>query len=164
MPTQLTGLRPSPYFPVAYTEMIPLGEGSYLVGIFYNTTSPKTTNAASTINIVDKDWNATEIGCSDPARKSTGLTITREGRDALMLVSEAATPGGDGNTAQPFLYRFPDVLPAPLPVVDADARRQANAATRMAAAAQKGVDELKAAGDAVKALAADLVAAAGRHD
>jgi hypothetical protein len=143
MPTQLTGIRPSPYFPVAYTEMIALGEGAYLLGIFYNTTSSKTTNATSTINIVDKDWHVVEIGCSDPARKSTGLTITREGRDALMLVSEAATPGGDGNTAQPYLYRFPDALPAPLPVVDQPARQQALAATSIAKAAGEAVNTLR---------------------
>jgi hypothetical protein len=134
MPTQLTGVRPAPYFPVAYTEMIPLGEGAYLLGIFYNTAAPKTTNAASTINIVDKDWHAVEIGCSDPAKKSTGLTIAREGRDALMLVSEAATPGGDGNTAQPYLYRFSDTLPPPLPVIDQLARDRSGAAIKLARA------------------------------
>lgn len=128
MPTQLTGLRPPPYFPTSLTPLIDLGGGSYLLGILYGTAQPNVVNAVGVCCIVDKDWHATEIGASDPTRKDAGVAIAQEGRDALLIVSEASVPGGGGNTTGTFVYRFPDALPEPLG--DPLARARASAALR----------------------------------
>jgi len=116
---------------------------------------------------------ATLIGRDDLAAKTSGADVlllpgTAPDRQTVELwVTEASTPGGPGSSNVVHVYTFENAVPGrtPLQAVDGAARQQANAATKMAAAALKGVDEAKASGtDAVKALAADLVAAASEHD
>ena len=131
MPIQITGLRAAPYYTISLTMPIELGGGSYLLGILYGTVSGSGVNSIAVCGIWGKDGAFVEIGQSDQSRKAASVTVWREGKDAHMTACQEAQPKSGGNTSIPFLYVFPDTLPAPLPVVDLDARRQATAATNM---------------------------------
>lgn len=71
---------------------------------------------------------------------SVALAILPTG-DLLVTVGEAS-PGGGGATTQPAVYLKTDIFPAVPGCVDYPARWQANAATKMAAAAGQGVAAL----------------------
>jgi len=132
MPTQITGLRPAPFFPTSLTPPTPLGGGSFLLGVLYSTVSGSGQNPVGVCCILDKDLHLTEVGASDPTRKDAGLTVWQDGTTARMIVSEASVPDGAGSSAAMYAYEFPNTLLPPLPVVDQAARTQAMAATNMA--------------------------------
>lgn len=115
------------------------------------------------VYLAEQDWaNPVLIGRDDlSAKTSAGFARLRPGitpatQTVELVVTEAGAPGGPGNSNVVHVYTFEDAVPgrAPLAAIDQPARQQALAATSIA----------KAAIDAVRALAADLVAAAGKHD
>lgn len=164
MPTQITGLRPAPYFPTTIATPTPLGNGSCLLGILYSTVSGSGVNPVGVACVLDTASRLTEIGQSDPTRKDAGITVWRDGTTTLMLISEASQPDGAGNTSTLFLYTFPDTLPPvppPSPCKDQDARNQAIAATNMAHAAQQTAD---GAVSSIKGLAAAVGEAVEGYD
>ncbi len=125
----ITGIRPAPYFTAGLTQPIDLGNSTYLLGILYGTVSGSGVAPTAVVGILEGE-NFTEIGQSDPTRKAAALTVWREGRDAFMIASQEAQPKSGGNTSVPVPYTFPDVLPAPPPIIDETARNWAGAALR----------------------------------
>jgi len=164
-------------FPVS-PRLTPVGDaaGHVLLTVVHNKTPQSNDVEYGAVYLVAPDRSVTLVGRDDLAAKTSGADVlllpgtTSDRQTVELWVTEASAPGGPGSSNVVHVYTFVDAVPgrAPLQAVDGAARQQANAATKMAAAALKGVDELKAAGvsgtDAVKALAADLVAAAGEHD
>ena len=101
------------------------------------------------VNLPDGS-DAGEIPFQSDSGKDDSAALSILGDGSLLVVVSESTPGGDGKTAQPALYLIPGVFPPLPPCVDEPARWQANAATKMAAAAGKDVAILGARVEALE--------------
>jgi hypothetical protein len=137
--------------------------GHLLLTVVHQKTPQSDDVEYAAVYMTESNWaNPVLIGRDDlSAKTSAGFARLRPGKTpdkqtVELIVTEAGTPGGPGNSNVVHVYTFVDAVPGrvPLQAADQPARDQAVAATNIA----------KAAIDAVRALATDLVAAAGKHD
>lgn len=117
-------------FPTALSQPIALADGRDAIACVHQRTPETDEIAYSAAYLVTQAGTAEKVGESEPYGKDIAVAIQVKGRTLIMWVTEPP-PAGGGADAQLHRYEFAIDVGVPDPV-DLPARRQANAATRMA--------------------------------